>query len=449
MFKCVVLVFLVGAMMNLGLQACCDAAELRAGAGRVEITPPAGGKMAGYSARVGVSKDVYDPLMAKVLVLTDDGDKLAVVTLDLGGFPEESVENVKKQIAESTGIDQVMMVASHTHSGPAADRDFPSEEDPWLAKVEKNIAEQIVAAYNARVPCVVSVGRGAVDWCHNRRYVADDGSVQMMWRNEERRPTSPIDPEVAVIRVDSAAGKPISVLVNYACHSVVLGPDNLHISADWPGVMQRVVEEESGTQCMFLQGAAGDINPYMDKQPQDQDAFGEVEKMGKGVAKEVLRVSKGVRQVADESGDLKVMTEVVPIAPRYDFNEPETRKALEKKYGKALVERYAERFSVSEMKAPLVTAMIGEDLALVGAPGEFFVEFALDLKTRCEIDNTFFVGYCNGSLAYFPTIKAATEGGYGATYATVVEVGAGEKLIDKAIINLYTLSGRLSPIPSF
>jgi hypothetical protein len=59
------------------------------------------------------------------------------------------------------------------------------------------------------------------------------------------------------------SGNPIALLVNYACHPVIFGPDSLLYSADFPGVMTRVVENTitGKVLCFFLQGGAGDINP--------------------------------------------------------------------------------------------------------------------------------------------------------------------------------------------
>lgn len=48
-------------------------------------------------------------------------------------------------------------------------------------------------------------------------------------RNPSQIPTSPIDPAVSVLRLDTTAGNPLAILVNYACHPVILGPDNLQI----------------------------------------------------------------------------------------------------------------------------------------------------------------------------------------------------------------------------
>ena len=62
---------------------------------------------------------------------------------------------------------------------------------------------------------------------------------------------------------------------------------------------------------------------------------------------------------------------------------------------------------------------------------------------RAQIDNTFLLGlayFCEGIpfTLCLPTIKAAIEGGY----------GAGERLIDMAVISIYELLGMLTDIPA-
>jgi hypothetical protein len=65
------------------------------------------------------------------------------------------------------------------------------------------------------------------------------------------------------------------------------------------------------------------------------------------------------------------------------------------------------------------------------------------------LPHTFFFGYCNGHNLYFPTIEAASEGGYGAdAQMSPVQLGAGEELMTKALINLYSLQGKVSAEPA-
>ena len=62
------------------------------------------------------------------------------------------------------------------------------------------------------------------------------------------------------------------------------------------------------------------------------------------------------------------------------------------------------------------------------------------------MNDTLFFGYCNGHHMYFPTIEAASEGGYGGD-ATVspVQIGAGEQMMNQALINIYTMLGKFPP----
>jgi neutral ceramidase len=55
------------------------------------------------------------------------------------------------------------------------------------------------------------------------------------------------------------------------------------------------------------------------------------------------------------------------------------------------------------------------------------------------------VGYCNGHHLYFPTIEAVVQGGYGTEPGTsLAELGAGERMMDQALIDLYTLQGKFA-----
>ncbi|MEE2899107.1 MAG: neutral/alkaline non-lysosomal ceramidase N-terminal domain-containing protein [Gemmatimonadota bacterium] len=396
-------------------------AQLSAGVARADVTPPLGGPMYGYGARgTNVSQGVHDALFAKAIVLTDQRQKLAIVTLDLGSVSTESVARIKAIVGQRTDIEHVLLVASHTHSGPRATPDFPSAASSWIRDAEEKIAQAVIEADERMVSVRVGVGWGEVREGHNRRLIRADGAAEMLWENRDRIPTSPVDYQLGVMRVEQLDGQPLATLVSFQCHPVVLGPENLDISADYPGAFMRMVEAELGGQAMFLQGAAGDINPFWDKTPLDEGAFDQVEAMGRAVADEVIRVSESITRL-EAAPAVSFQTEVIRLASRSDVER---------------IER--------DMSAEINTVLIGTDIALATFPGEFFVEHGLALKARSQFEHTFFVGYTNGALGYFPTIQATTEGGYGAASSTRVEVGAGERLVDRALINLYYLADKIS-----
>ncbi|HVS62606.1 MAG TPA: neutral/alkaline non-lysosomal ceramidase N-terminal domain-containing protein [Thermoanaerobaculia bacterium] len=449
-------------------------AELRAGSARADLTPPDGSSMYGYGARVGVSTGVHDRLWARALVLeqapsgggTTGGARVAIVSLDLGSFSKASTERVRSLVAERQRFEQVLLIASHTHSAPRADESFPDPASPHIREIERRIADAVVEAAGVLRPATLRAGWGELNGCHNRRRVHPDGAVEMLWENRPGLPTSPLDRSVGVIAVQAPDSSAIATLVNFACHPVVLGPENLEISADYPGVMAARLEAELGGVAMFLPGAAGDTNPNWDKTPPAEGGFEQAELLGRRLADEVLRVLGGLEPrspgasgpgVEGEAGstaagsraeevELDVRTATIELAPRWDLADPSVREVFAERGQARLFEYYRDRFA-AERVAEITTLRLAPDIALAFFPGEFFVEHGLRLKRESLIENTLFVGYANGELGYFPTIRAAAEGGYGADEATLVEVGAGDRLVALALIALLEQSGALGALP--
>jgi hypothetical protein len=423
-------------------------AELRAGASTADITPPVGGQMYGYGARgTNVSTGVHDKLHAKALVLSNGTTHLAIVSLDLGSITAGNTAVVRKIVRAETPIEHVLLVASHTHSSPRFAPDFPSKEKPYVSVMERAVARAIVEAYRKLEPARIGVASGRVAEGHNRRKVLKDGTVKMLWGNRERAVTSPVDYSLTVIGIDSVRGPPIATLVNFACHPVVLGPENLEISADYPGVMKARVERDIGGECLFVQGAAGDINPFWDKTPPAEGGFEQVRILGEALGKEAVRVRRSISRT-ETSPAISVVRQGVRLKSRWDFGDPEVRAAVTRSSGTRVFKYYVDRFE-RERDVEVHTVLVGSSLALAFFPGEFFVEHGLRLKKSSVIENTVFVGYTNGAPGYFPTIRAAAQGGYGALEATIVEVGAGERLVDLALIRLHYQAGRLHRVPRF
>jgi hypothetical protein len=351
---------------------------------------------------------------------------LAIISCDLRSFPSERIVTLAR---ERKLADHVLIAATHNHSGPLTweDKSWPRPDRSWFAETEDKILQALDTATKHMFPARISAGFDEVYLGHNRRVVKADSKVTMLWRNAERKPTSPIDPTVGVIRVDDAAGNPRALIVNYACHAVVLGPDNRLISADYPGYMARRIERElDGALCLFTQGGAGDINPYLDKQPVAQNGFAEAEKMGNTLAATALTVARKLKPSPNGNTRLLAAADVLNFRDRW--------------------------YPQKTIRAGLTTLLINDQIAIASLAGEPFVDLQLALRDKSEIPYTFLFGYTYSAggewIGYLPTIRAAAEGGYGAGYNTRIEVGAGEALIDRHLVNLFTLSGRLKTAPS-
>ncbi|MBL8793772.1 MAG: neutral/alkaline non-lysosomal ceramidase N-terminal domain-containing protein [Planctomycetia bacterium] len=404
------------------------AQEPRAGAAVIDITPPIGFPMWGYAARHDApSEGVLDPLKARAVVLEVGDQRLAIVSLDLGRAPtRQSTVAIRARIQRDARIDHVLLVASHTHHGPVLELDdWPTPQAPYVRSLETKLGDVIVAAAKELKPARLGIASKEVALNRNRH---------------SKRADAPVDRELLVLRLEDADGKPIAHLVNFAAHAVLQDSKGRKFSADFPGVLASVVEKELGGQCLFLQGAAGDLSPYL---PNESGP----EKFGQALAREVLALAGKIRCAANKAPSLRIDEEEFTFKPRLDLGNPLIKAALGFAFFPRLVAFYEQEYRPG-VRPQLTVALLDGQIGLVGVSGEFFCGQALHLKRRARLEHLLFLGYCNDYQQYFPTIEAVTEKGYG-TDAPVApaELGAGERMMDRALIHLQTQRGLLKEVP--
>lgn len=412
-------------------------AQLKAGVERADITPPLGIQMAGYNSTGRPAKGVLDPLFAQALVLDDGHHAIALVTLDLiFTLLDPEMDAIRARVRQSNNIEDVIFVASHTHSGPIF-----MDQPEWNRQTVDVIAAAIDRACQRRVAARFGSGWGQIQIGANRRYQPIEGPEVMFWRNATKSPTFPVDPTVGVIRIDKSDGSPLAVLVNYACHPVIFGPDNRDYSADYPGEMRKTVEAAfPGSTCFFLQGGCGDINPYYDKTPLIEEGVRHMRETGRQLGDEVNRVLRTITTRDAATPEIGLHVRKIQFDWRWD------RAQSEKLFAAQPAGRPLARYPLwgDPPKLPVTTMVINRELAFVGMPAEPFVEFQMYLRAQSPLPATFFLGYCNGNINYIPTIHAATRGGYGADNTiTRVEVGAGEEMIHRGLVDIYRLIGKM------
>jgi len=407
-------------------------AELKAGVGRSKITPKIGAELIGYVNRP--STGVHDDIHVRALVLDDGKTALALVSVELLWLQDSLIADIREAVAESCDLkpEQIFIWTTHTHSGPA-----PHHADDWTTPLHELIADAVVEAYEARQPAKLGVGFGQLyGYSINRR-----------WLNR------PIDPSVAVIRVDSADGKRLAVVGNYACHAVVMGYDSLLISGDWPGYSSRHLETflGNGAVALFGQGGAGDINPLTETLRQQLNAGHPVEAIGelsqyygakdardaynigdRGGGKfleceslalaynaEVLRVWRGIKPVAD----VPLWTKQLHIDGAVSADEPQARGMTDAHHSMLPIGKAA--------KMEIMLVGIGEAL-LCSQPGEVFSESSVEYRKVCQrmgVGYPILISYANGGYAYLPPANAFLEGGYEVGWA--LEIGVSRHLQDR------------------
>jgi neutral ceramidase len=394
--------------------------NLRAGAAQVDITPPPGIPLTGFLSRLGSSTGIHDPLFARALALDTGGQQGLLITCDLLALDAPFVCATRAAIREATGIPEnhIMIACTHTHSGPATIflRDCGEVDKTYLDSLWLRL---------------VSVAQDAVFNLHGTKVGAGRGQVDKGVLNR-RQPGAPTDPDLDVIGFQDEAGKALAILVNYACHPVCLEATNRLISADYPGVLSRILQEQTHAVVLFTNGAAGDINP------ERMGSFTFADDLGRALATETLRVlgtleyqDTAVLQVAGETFDLPLQ-----LPPTGDELE---HKVFE--YRQGLVESEA---AGNVLAGKLYKAMLGwaeatlagvlrgnapayvpaelqvlrlDEIMLVGIPGELFSELGKEIKSSTSLRRVTVLGYTNNDIGYIPARQAYAQGGYEITDA--------------------------------
>lgn len=431
----IVVVFFVGAP-----HAIAASGSFKAGFAQRDITPTEPVLLWGYGrdnrAESMVSIGTHDPLFAKAIVIEAGTERVAIVGMDLGRGPTEAMLNgIKAAVKEQCGVDQVLISGSHTHHAPVIElKDVEGRGkgtcDSTVAYVgflQTQLIDAIVEAAGALEDARIGWAVGQTKVNRNRH-----SSIEPI----------PVDPELLVIRLDRADGRPIAHLVNFAGHPTNHPPQWLGISADFPGVMAREVEAALDTHCIFLQGAAGDLQCEIDDSLWGKKDF--IEEVGIALAKEVLALAPRIETSVPEAPSISSSSHVFSFATRVDFKNPQFTDAFTQWFFPEIVTSFMDEVGDNLIEPRLTTVLLNKNLFLVGASGEFFCNHAIRLRERIRGAQVLFQGYCNGHHMYFPTIEGAAEGGYGAdAQVNWAEVGAGEAMMDRAVGDYYRLRGDL------
>jgi neutral ceramidase len=438
--------------------------QLSAGVARAIITPPIGIALVGFAGR-GPSTDVHDDLTATALVLEAEGARVALLCCDLIGFPEALTAEVQAEVERRTGIPapHVVLHASHTHYGPST-RAYEEGRTPapdvaaYNANLRFVLAGLVQAAAAELQPVTLGFGRGASDIGVNRRERKPDGRIVL-----GNNPDGPIDREVSVVRLDTEAGAPLAMIVNFACHPVCQPSMCQIISADFVGPARELAETFTGATLLFLQGAAGNINPV-----ERGASFETARRLGVMLGGEIVQVFErtltapvvagardGILRAAAERINLPALTcESVERAEAEVVERREETERLRAQGAAAGSVHWAEqRLTRAEgildslrtgtplptIPAPLSAWRAGE-VGLVFAPGEIFTETGMAVKRASPLRDTCFAAYTDATIGYVPVPEAYPEGGYEVTHACRVAPAAAGMITETALSLLRSVT---------
>jgi neutral ceramidase len=432
------------------------------GSASVDITPPLTIPYLGYVPRQSYPTGVHDPLTARAIVFGEGADRIGVLSADLLGLgnhilgPGRHVTNeLRARVADRTGLcpERLLVACTHAHSSPETLGitrllDVPAAA-PWLEVLMDQLASAVAMACQNAVPCTLKADRGAVlGVAVNRR----PGCAALPL--EDQAAGGRLDPSLQLLVCEDDEGYARHVLLNFACHPVTVQVQPL-ISADYPGAARAIVERELGgcRTCLFLQGAAGNLNPVRG----DTRDWRDVALYGAMVGGEALLVA--ARLLGDDTaaltdGPLLAATERVVIPPRSLPDRAECEAALAECVARErtarddevwnatnhthqarealdLIDRYSE-----PQEAEVQVLRIG-DMAVAGVPGELFCEWGFRIKNDSPAPYTFVAELANGWVGYLLNEGGFTEGGYETSHGTWTQTGEdGAAMLSNAVARL-------------
>ena len=466
--------------------------QLSAGVARIDITPPQGIAHAGWGAQTHQRATGVDlPLWATALALSDGVQTVVIVDIDLIYLWEPEVYDVQQAVVQLTGLpaSNIRLAYTHTHSGPVNGASWTSwikEGIEMVPAYDNSLPHRLAgvawAALQNLKPVRVGAGSGSCNIAVNRRFQRPEDGAVIVGRNW----AGPVDHEVKVVRLDGLDGQPLAAMVNYACHPITVGPDAQLITPDYPGVVKRVVEQATGATCLFLQGATGNIGPVRGGA---RHGLLEYKRLGQILGHEASKVwwdievpprqERYVRTLesgaplaiyADEPSDepdfrLRVGTRPLHL-PLKNLPAPEKLEADLSGHVERLNELRATGGSEAEiiqetmsakrakMRADIAHQLrgqthrtfeaqvfaLGNEIALVGIPGEPFVEIGLQVKENSPFKHTLFSGYSNVGWAYIPMPDAYPLGGYEVEITPFSPAAAGI-VVDESLTLLRQVAG--------
>jgi hypothetical protein len=233
-----------------------------------------------YVVYFNPSTGVLDPLMAKVLVLQNGQEKVAIIKLDTVGISRKLRDAMVAEAAQfGIPAKNVLVCGTHTHSGPGAVADKHGFElaamDCFNQRVFDFLKQRITfalhLAHQNLQPAALGIESGQEFDCSKNR----------------RGNPGIYDPEVGVIRVEKADGQntPMAILLNFAVHGTCYYAGNMKFSGDCMGYCERYIEKKVGfgAVALFTNGAEGDVRPR-----------GDAKQCGEKLAEKVLQIAQGI-----------------------------------------------------------------------------------------------------------------------------------------------------------
>ena len=429
--------------------------RVRAGVGKRLITPPVGGPLVGIVQRdlADGSRGVHDQLYARALVLDDTLSTVALISVELFAVARDLTAEIARNVSARTGIppDNVVVVASHTHSGPSVSQTIVGGEPDgdWVTVLVSEVTNAVEDAFKSMRLARLGVGVGQCPVTLKLHKRSPDGKLAPVageLPQDTAVASEPADPDLGVIRITDLNGRNIAFVANFACQPSTVRTDGAFlISADFPGIFASLVEEAfPSSVVLFTNGAAADIvhRQYAHDDAQTSVGYRDTMLVAELLADETIRLAYKIRPRQRASLAVAKRRITLPLdmrkAPTARAKQSKRafqgvskleKQVLAKEQPSGLLDTSAARFIAEsrwfpamaekvrrgkcsrQVETALWAVSIG-DLVLMTAPGEMYSDSGKEVKRRSPFSRTFILGYAGDYLGFLAPHTVYEEGGW-------------------------------------
>ena len=413
---------------------------LLAGFSREIITPGRGIPLCGYF-NPRPNTGILDDLFIRTMIFDNDGVTTGIVVFDLCFLSVALIKKIKAGIKDA-GIkfgDNLIFSATHTHTGPYIDDFFGTKADAaYLEMLKDKAVAAIRQAYANLAPAELLTGSVKNNpLAFNRRFWMKNGKVLTnpgKLNPDIVKPEGPVDDEIGVIAVRQD-GRISAIISNIVNHTDTVSGD--FVSADWPGRMEKAVQNSLGydVPVLTLIGCSGNINHFDVATKKDQSSYAEACRIGAGYAKIVTGLLKTLKKMPVKKLACSTAEITIPFRTIADA-EVKNAKAILARVGAAAADgnmtseglatgdgpvarffaeqliEFKKKCSGKARKFSIVSIKFDDKLALTSLPGEVFTEIGIEIKKRSPFKHTWPVTLGMGECGYVPLAGCFTRGGY-------------------------------------
>ena len=444
-----------------------------AGAAVADITPRDSQFLFGYPHVRRYSTGVHDPLLSSALYLSDGETPLLLIANDVIFVSRQTAARARERIAQRIRVPaaNMMITATHTHSGPMtvdmlsseADQAVPKTDPEYVRQLEDGMVEAALKAYENAKPARIGLA-------------VADGSCAGTNRHD---PAGPFDPDVPVLVIRAVDDQAfVAAMVVCSMHPTVLHEDSTLVSGDFPAMARQYLQQHVlGNDCpvVYHTGPCANQSP---RHVTKANTFDEATRLGQALGRSIAGAVGSIVYADDPRlgcvrGLVDLPPRILPSVTEAQEQLEHSAKRLERKKGSGPICRngpegashkldltpfsadvrtaecdwfgaeetltLARAAATGRLDALIASVMPAEIMVMrigpwsfVSWPGEISVEFALEVKARQP--DCYVISLANGELqGYVVTEKAMREGRYEALNALFAGPESGQLLVEKTL----------------